>query len=176
MKETEATKERGSELVKRWWAMTTTEKRPTPQAATLVTVNELPMYAEDIPVKYTFVPDDPLPLQGTVSKVRKALVHKYDAFAVRLSEHLREEWSILPKVAAITVGGMAGFVLAVKKSGLRRFLYSTVGVVTMAAFCYPHETVAIIRSGVAHTKNAWYDFKESPEPPMPKHDFSPPQK
>lgn len=44
---------------------------------------QLPMYAEDIPVKYTFVPDDPLPLQGTVSKVRKALVHKYDAFAVR---------------------------------------------------------------------------------------------
>uniref|UniRef100_A0A914S6J5 Uncharacterized protein n=1 Tax=Parascaris equorum TaxID=6256 RepID=A0A914S6J5_PAREQ len=59
------------------------------------------------------------------------------------------------------------------RSGFRRVLYSTVGVVTMAAFCYPHETVRIIRTGVAHTKNAWYDFKESPEPPMPKHDFSP---
>uniref|UniRef100_A0A914ZI45 MICOS complex subunit n=2 Tax=Parascaris univalens TaxID=6257 RepID=A0A914ZI45_PARUN len=187
----EATKEEASEVVKRSSAMTTaTEKRPAPQGTTLLTVNELPIYAEDIPVRYTFIPDDPLPLQGTVSKVRKALVHKYDAFAQRfqlvdrtakrtmhvacgLSEHLREEWSMLPKMAAITVGGMAGFVLGMKKSGFRRVLYSTVGVVTMAAFCYPHETVRIIRTGVAHTKNAWYDFKESPEPPMPKHDFSP---
>ncbi|VDM40332.1 unnamed protein product [Toxocara canis] len=218
MVEAEKAKGNGTEIAKRWWAMTTTQKRPIPDPTRMVTVSELPMYAEDVPVQYSFIPDEPLPLQSTISKVRKAVVHKYDAFAVRflkkisfitslsiqrfqlvdrtvkntakaacgwpfcfvlchancflnsvfhiwifcsgLSQHLSEERTILPKAAAITVGGMAGFVFSMKKSGFHRLLYPTIGLVTMAAFCYPHETVAIIRTGIAHTKSTWYSFKE----------------
>ncbi|VDK20724.1 unnamed protein product [Anisakis simplex] len=72
-----------SDLLKRWWAMTMADKRPTPDPTKLVTVNELPMYAEDVPVQYSLVPAEPLPLQGQVSKVRKAIVHQYDQFAHR---------------------------------------------------------------------------------------------
>uniref|UniRef100_A0A0M3J2G3 MICOS complex subunit n=1 Tax=Anisakis simplex TaxID=6269 RepID=A0A0M3J2G3_ANISI len=83
---------------------------------------------------------------------------------------------LLPKAAAITMGGLAGFVLSLKRSGFRRVVYPTAGLLTMAAFCYPHETVHIIRTGIAHTQMAWYNFRESPEPTEPaKHDFSPPK-
>ncbi|KHN82899.1 hypothetical protein Tcan_13674 [Toxocara canis] len=132
MVEAEKAKGNGTEIAKRWWAMTTTQKRPIPDPTRMVTVSELPMYAEDVPVQYSFIPDEPLPLQSTISKVRKAVVHKYDAFAQRfqlvdrtvkntakaacgLSQHLSEERTILPKAAAITVGGMAGFVFSMKK-------------------------------------------------------------
>lgn len=74
--------------------------------------------------------------------------------------YVREEWTVLPKAAAITVGGMAGFVLGMRRYGIRKFLYATGGILTMAAFCYPHETVDIVRVGVAHAQRTYEDFQK----------------
>lgn len=30
----------------------------------------------------------------------------------------------------------------------------------MAAFCYPHEAVDVVRTGVAHSEQAWHNFQE----------------
>jgi hypothetical protein len=62
-------------------------------------------------------------------------------------EYLRNEWTVLPKAAAITIGGLAGFVLGLRRYGIRKFIYAGTGLVTMAAFCY----VSFIRfSGFFH--------------------------
>lgn len=74
--------------------------------------------------------------------------------------YLREEWTVLPKAAAITVGGMAGFVLGLRRYGIRKFVYATGGLLTMAAFCYPHEAIHVARTGVAHAQRTWEDFRE----------------
>lgn len=72
---------------------------------------------------------------------------------------MESEWTVLPKAAAITVGGMAGFVFGLKRSAPRRFFYAGVGLATMAAFCYPYETVDFVRTGVAHSQQSWENFK-----------------
>lgn len=66
----------------------------------------------------------------------------------------------MPKAAAITVGGMAGFVLGLKRYGIRKFVYALGGLTTMAAFCYPSETIDIVRTGAAHAQRTYEDFKK----------------
>lgn len=74
---------------------------------------------------------------------------------------------------------MAGFVLGLKRSVrdfhnfsyvplimaycrgfVGRILTTTTGLLTMAAFCYPHETVDIVRTGIAHTQQKWHEFQQ----------------
>lgn len=44
------------------------------------------------------------------------------------------------------------------RSMFRRFLYSGMGLLTMTAFCYPYEAIAVTRIAVEHGKVAWNDF------------------
>uniref|UniRef100_A0A0N5B1B7 MICOS complex subunit n=1 Tax=Syphacia muris TaxID=451379 RepID=A0A0N5B1B7_9BILA len=83
-----------------------------------------------------------------------------------LNKQIREEWTTVPKGMAILMGGMAGYILGIRRlvSFLRRWFYSFTGLATMAAFCYPEETAHFFRTGIAHSKMAWENFKESPEP------------
>ncbi|VDM93434.1 unnamed protein product, partial [Onchocerca ochengi] len=74
---------------------------------------------------------------------------------------LQEDYGILPKAAAITIGGLTGFFL-----GMKKFLFSGMGLLTMTAFCYPYETIAITRTAIEHSKMTWNDFVRSPEPPV----------
>jgi hypothetical protein len=67
---------------------------------------------------------------------------------------------VLPKAAAITVGGLAGFALGMRRYGPRRFLYALGGLTMMTAFCYPAETIRLVRTGVAHSQMAWANFKQ----------------
>ncbi|KHJ79920.1 hypothetical protein OESDEN_20417 [Oesophagostomum dentatum] len=46
----------------------------------------------------------------------------------------------------------------------------------MAAFCYPHETVDFVRTGIAHSEMAYERFQQSPQPPKKESvDLSPPK-
>ncbi|VDN84716.1 unnamed protein product [Brugia pahangi] len=78
---------------------------------------------------------------------------------------LQEDYGLLPKAAAITIGGLTGFFLGMKKSVFRRFLYSGMGLLTMTAFCYPYEAIAVTRTAFEHGKMTWDNFVRSPEPP-----------
>jgi hypothetical protein len=66
----------------------------------------------------------------------------------------------LPKAAAITIGGLAGFVLGLRRYGIRKFIYAGTGLVTMAAFCYPNEAIEFSKVGYAHAIRTWEDFQK----------------
>ncbi|CAB3401229.1 unnamed protein product [Caenorhabditis bovis] len=155
-----------------------------------VSVSKLPLYAEDkTGEKVKFVPDEPLPLQREFATLRIACEREYERIVERFkvvdsavnqtknaisktNAYLTEEWTALPKAAAITVGGMAGFMLGLKRGVLGRTFTTSVGLATMAAFCYPVEAVDVIKVGVAHTEQAWQNFQDSPPPAAeksPKH-------
>ncbi|MFH4974911.1 hypothetical protein AB6A40_001620 [Gnathostoma spinigerum] len=179
-------------FTQKWWSLMTTEKKPPPDPKKLVTVKDLPMYREQHPVTYRFIEDDPLPLQHSMSVIRKFMTSRYHDFAERYSvidkagrktacalgnsaKYLQDEWTILPKAIAISMGGLAGFLLGLRRSGARRIIYSATGLLGMAAFCYPEETAMIVRTGIAHSQMTWERFASSPEPPVPKKaDLAPP--
>ncbi|VDN85505.1 unnamed protein product [Brugia pahangi] len=78
--------------------------------------------------------------------------------AQEFQRFLQEDYGLLPKAAAITIGGLTGFFLGMKKSVFRRFLYSGMGLLTMTAFCYPYEAIAVTRTAFEHGKMTWDNF------------------
>lgn len=182
-------------VVKQWWHLTTADKKPAPNPENLVKVKQLPLYPEDAQERsYKFVPEDPLPLQREFATIRKTFGTEFSRVAeqfdfvdrtaektknllTKTKRYVDEEWTVLPKAAAITVGGMAGFVLGLRRGVIGRSFSTAIGLATMAAFCYPYETVDVIRTGVAHSESAWERFRSSPEPPKKEShvDLSPPK-
>ncbi|KAF8385315.1 moma-1, partial [Pristionchus pacificus] len=173
---------KASGVFAQWWSLTTSDRRPKPVPERACTIDQLPIYPCDLPqTEYKFIPEEPLPLQREFATVRVSFLREYERVASRFSivdsavnkttdaamkvnRYVNEEWTVLPKAAAITVGGMAGFVLGLKRGSFGRLLTSSLGLVTMAAFCYPHEAVDVVRTGIAHSEQAWEGFKESPNP------------
>ncbi|KAK6043439.1 hypothetical protein COOONC_19056, partial [Cooperia oncophora] len=137
----------------------------------------LPLYEEDLPPReYVFVEEEPLPLQREFATIRKSFQAEYNRVAeqfqfvdktvqksknalIKTKTYVDEEWTVLPKAAAITVGGMAGFVLGLKRGFIGRTFTTAVGLATMTAFCYPYETVDVVRTGIAHSESAWEQFR-----------------
>ncbi|VDD85117.1 unnamed protein product [Enterobius vermicularis] len=81
-----------------------------------------------------------------------------------INRQIKEEWTTVPKAMAIIMGGMAGYILGMRRSTFRRWFYSVAGLSTMAAFCYPNETVALAHRTAERGKVAWTNFKLSPIP------------
>ena len=162
------------------FSLATADKKSAELPPKLVAIKDLPIYNEkDKAVDLKFVEKEKLPLEKEFASMRYAARDSYEIFAQRFGivdraltktksavvaadDYLRNEWTVLPKAAAITIGGMAGFVLGLRRYGIRKFIYAAGGLGTMAAFCYPNETVDIVRTGVAHTKRTYEDFKKSP--------------
>ncbi|KJH51443.1 hypothetical protein DICVIV_02359 [Dictyocaulus viviparus] len=183
----DASKKAGN-VLRQWWNLTTANKRPVPDPAKMVPVKQLPVYGDELDhSSYKFVEEEPLPLQNEVATVRKAFMTKYQEIAGRFAvvdktvessknlasktkSYVEAEWTVLPKAAAITIGGMAGFI-----GYIGRTLYTALGLSTMAAFCYPHESIDLIREGARYSESAWERFKNSPPPPQKSKDaLSPP--
>ncbi|KAF1763656.1 hypothetical protein GCK72_011923 [Caenorhabditis remanei] len=177
-----------------WQLLTSNQSKRAGIESKPVRIDQLPLYAEDnAPIAQKFVPEEPLPLQREFATVRIACQEEYSRVAerfkvvdcamsqtkkaaTRCNEYLTEEWTALPKAAAITVGGMAGFVLGLKRGPVGRLLTTTVGLATMAAFCYPIEAVDVAKTGRAHAEQTWYSFQESPTPTtIAKTNLSPPK-
>ncbi|VDK83763.1 unnamed protein product [Litomosoides sigmodontis] len=169
----------------RWWTAVNVDRRPKPNPTRMVTVQELPMYPDETPY-YEEVQELPTPIQKEMAMLRQAALRRFGDLGesyLNVEEKskmvlnsveayrrfLQENYGMLPKAAAITVGGLAGFFLGMKKSVFHRFLYSGMGLLTMTAFCYPYEAIAIARIAIDHGKVAWDDFVRSPEP----HVYSP---
>ncbi|CAJ0579783.1 unnamed protein product, partial [Mesorhabditis spiculigera] len=180
--------------ITQWWNLTTADRRPKSDPSRLVTVNDLPLYGEDAPARPVyFIEEEPLPLQREFATLRKTWEVEYNRIAERFSvidrvatgakktackvqHYVEDEWSVLPKAGAITLGGMAGFVLGMRRGGFGRVFGSATGLSTMAAFCYPHETVDLIRAGLASMRAEWAEFQKSPAPIAEKKpNLSPPK-
>uniref|UniRef100_A0A914W821 MICOS complex subunit n=1 Tax=Plectus sambesii TaxID=2011161 RepID=A0A914W821_9BILA len=181
--------------VKSLWTTRTPGRDAVHSGANLVTVDQLPLYGKEEKITaYRFVEDKPLPTQQYMSEIRQSTQHGYEAFMVRFGsvqravnsatncyiqvrDYVKREGTVLPKAMAITLGGMAGFLLGMRRGAFKRVTYSAVGMGSMAAFCYPHETVDLLRSSSAYAAKQWSDFQH---PPLPlkveekKIDLSPP--
>ncbi|KAE9421574.1 hypothetical protein Angca_004762 [Angiostrongylus cantonensis] len=176
-------------VIRQWWSLTTADKRPPTSPKRLVTVEQLPIYPDDDKEpSYKFVMEDPLPLQREISTLRKAYAAEYQRISEQFEivgktvekskdllskakSYVETEWTVLPKAAAITVGGMAGFVLGLKRQGyIGRTLYTAFGLATMGAFCYPYETVDVVREGIRYWGHAWEQFQNPPQPPQKRRD------
>ncbi|CCD61877.1 MICOS complex subunit MIC27 [Caenorhabditis elegans] len=177
-----------------FWQLVTSKNTTNNGDSKPIKIEQLPIYAEDnAPLKQKFLPEEPLPLQREFATIRIACEQEYDRVAERFkvvdcamtqtkkaatkcNAYLTEEWTALPKAAAITVGGMAGFVLGLKRGPVGRLLTTTIGLATMAAFCYPIEAVDVAKTGRAHAEQTWYSFQESPTPSaIVKTNLSPPK-
>lgn len=82
--------------------------------------------------------------------------------ATATEDYIRKEKDLFPKAAAITLGGMAGFVIGMRggRGRMRKYIYAIGGLLTMSAFCYPHDTIHVVRTGIAHTQRTWEDFQK----------------
>lgn len=115
-------------------------------------------FKKDVRVRFTFG------IRIYPSVVNGAICARH--ILIQVQRYVEDEWSVLPKAGAITLGnilsnchktflyirnflnfysgGMAGFVLGMKRGGFGRAMGSATGLMTMAAFCYPHETVVFL--------------------------------
>uniref|UniRef100_A0A183BYL8 MICOS complex subunit n=1 Tax=Globodera pallida TaxID=36090 RepID=A0A183BYL8_GLOPA len=154
---------------------------------TIVAIKDLPIYTEQTSTQFGQVVDDIVRRPPTVGEeifgslrsvtsqlcdyasaklgfVNSTLAPVRDAANATEDFFRDEQLNLLPRAGAITLGGMAGFVMAMRRGGrLRRLFYPMVGMLTMTAFCYPRETVQTVRVGIAHSQAAWHNFKEAPE-------------
>ena len=151
------------------------------EKSNFVAVKDLPVYAEPPRITdYRFVEDAPVfgetfvrklrcsqfmnSIKGRLGIVNQSLEPVKEA-ATATEDYIRAEQDLFPKAAAITLGGLAGFVMGMRSRGrMRRWIYATGGLLTMSAFCYPHETMQIIRTGIVHAQRTWEDFQKSPDP------------
>ncbi|XP_045124917.1 LOW QUALITY PROTEIN: microtubule-associated protein futsch-like [Portunus trituberculatus] len=93
-------------------------------------------------------------------------------------DYLADEENTLPRVGAITVGGLAGWCWGLGRGGLfKKILYTSTGVITAASLCYPRHAYTISQQlyGGAKTYGAiGYNFvagvkpqSKAPPPPPP---------
>lgn len=54
-------------------------------------------------------------------------------------DYIRSESNILPKATFITVSGLIGYIIAIRRSRFRRLTYSTLLIGASASLCYPNE-------------------------------------
>uniref|UniRef100_A0A0N5CE84 MICOS complex subunit n=1 Tax=Strongyloides papillosus TaxID=174720 RepID=A0A0N5CE84_STREA len=173
----EAVKGKAKEFYNEWVRLSSMEnKAPT----NLTTISDLPFYNNqkvDLP-KYTFVEDSPNLLQDYFKVTRYAVRDQYSLISERFEtvekfgkcvkkhyynakEYIGKEGTVVPKAFAITLGGMAGFIIGVKKYGIKKFAYATAGIATMTAFCYPEQTLDVCRTGYYHLLTQYEKIKEN---------------
>uniref|UniRef100_A0AC35U3P5 MICOS complex subunit n=1 Tax=Rhabditophanes sp. KR3021 TaxID=114890 RepID=A0AC35U3P5_9BILA len=173
----DSVKSKAGDFYKQWVRLSSTEGK-APQKLTII--EELPFYPE--PRKrfegYTFVEESPYPLQKEFATIRYAARDQYSLISERFETvdkfgkcckkhysntkaYLSQEGTIIPKAAAISLGGIAGFILGVKRYGIRRFVYAGGAIATMTAFCYPDESVQVVKTGYYHGQSALERMRSS---------------
>ncbi|XP_014287946.1 uncharacterized protein Mic26-27 isoform X2 [Halyomorpha halys] len=129
----------------------------------LVRPGDLPLYGDDKQCSHCLQKkasadsiEDKGVLEETITCVRKELWLLMDQTKVIKGElaealshvigsaneglhFLRKEENFAPRMGAIGIGGLTGFVYGLRKGMFRRLLYTTIGAGTMAALCYPRE-------------------------------------
>lgn len=69
-----------------------------------------------------------------------------------LIKYLGEEENYGPKIGAIAVGGLTGFILALRGGKFKRFVYTSTGALAMASICFPKEAAEYSKIAMAEGK------------------------
>ena len=72
-------------------------------------------------------------------------------------EYLRGDPNPWPRVGAITIGGLTGFLLSIRGGKFKKLVYISTGAATVAAFCYPKEAGEGVQLA-NHYMNIGYNF------------------
>lgn len=67
----------------------------------------------------------------------------------------------MPRVGAVAIGGLAGFIFALRGGFIRRVLFTTLGAGGVASICYPKEAEVYAQHGIVEAKkyaNIAYNF------------------
>ncbi|BES97586.1 Apolipoprotein O [Nesidiocoris tenuis] len=67
-------------------------------------------------------------------------------------EYLRQEENLLPRLGAIGLGGLAGYLLAIRRGIIRKMLYTSFGSGIVASVAYPNQALEYTEEVVAEAK------------------------
>uniref|UniRef100_A0A915MK86 MICOS complex subunit n=1 Tax=Meloidogyne javanica TaxID=6303 RepID=A0A915MK86_MELJA len=146
--------------------------------------NQLPIYATKVTDSQDFYTTERKPVFGqeyfrqlriatnnffgipelNLSKVTKTLEPVKDVASATENFIRKENTELFPKLAAISWGGMGGYLYGRRKGFIKKYFYTSIGLLVMTAFCYPNETIRVVRTGFEHSKMTWEEFKKSPDP------------
>lgn len=85
------------------------------------------------------------------------LLKETDVCLPEVNRYVNEEWTVLPKAAAITVGGMAGFVLGLKRYVLSIFwIFEIFSLLTLK---YEIDQISLRSNSVLRRTSNWRESK-----------------
>lgn len=67
-------------------------------------------------------------------------------------DYLNEPDNTAPRIGAVAIGGLSGFVLGLRGGFIRRVLYTGIGAGAIASICYPKEAGVYAQHGVVEAK------------------------
>ncbi|CAK5080721.1 unnamed protein product [Meloidogyne enterolobii] len=152
----------------------------TSEKRNILTVEELPIYATKVADFHDSYLTERKPVFGeeyfrqlrvatnnffgipelNLSKVTKTLEPVKDVASATEDFIRKENTELFPKLAAISLGGMGGYVYGRRKGFIKKYFYTSIGLLVMTAFCYPNETIRVVRTGFEHSKMTWEEFKK----------------
>ncbi|XP_012285707.1 MICOS complex subunit MIC27 [Orussus abietinus] len=144
---------------------------------TLIRPSELPIYSlEEICAKEIPCPDDcpPTFLEQGFGVIRRAVqdvlvevnvvndkvsdtVNTGLEHSQLMLDYLQQENSTLPRLGAVSVGGLTGLILGLRGGKFKKLVYTSTGALTMAAVCYPRQAQEGVDL-VKHYVNISYNF------------------
>lgn len=118
---------------------------------------KLPVYGNPYPPQDLIIADQRGFVENGIYQARTALKEKFkfmDGFLVRSKQivetakahtmttvdYISDEGNTVPKAIAITGGGLVGLIISSRRGFIRKLLYTSGGVATMAGICYPKQT------------------------------------
>ncbi|XP_055707207.1 MICOS complex subunit MIC27-like, partial [Phlebotomus papatasi] len=90
-----------------------------------------------------------------VSSNRKQLTDAYDKAkdqTIFIRNYLNEEQNTIPRIGAVAIGGLTGFIFGLRGGLIRRLFYGSLGAGAIAAVCYPKEAEKLSHEGLGELK------------------------
>ncbi|CAK5085147.1 unnamed protein product [Meloidogyne enterolobii] len=152
----------------------------TSEKRNILTVEELPIYATKVADSQDAYSTERKPVFGeeyfrqlrvatnnffgipelNLSKVTETLEPVKDVASATEDFIRKENTELFPKLAAISWGGLGGYLYGRRKGFIKKYFSTSVGLLVMTAFCYPNETIRVVRTGFEHSKMSWEEFKK----------------
>ncbi|XP_051154204.1 MICOS complex subunit MIC27 [Leptopilina boulardi] len=108
---------------------------------------------------------------GSIRKSLKGVISQYETISDSVNntintgkehselfiDYLRDDETPWPRVGAITIGGLVGFLLGIRGGKFKKIVYTTTGALSVGAFCYPQKAHDGLELG-KHYTNIGYNF------------------
>ncbi|XP_059608387.1 MICOS complex subunit Mic27 [Phlebotomus argentipes] len=69
-----------------------------------------------------------------------------------IRNYLNEEQNTIPRIGAVAIGGLTGFIFGLRGGIFRRLFYGSIGAGAIAAVCYPKEAEKVTQEALTEAK------------------------